>query len=318
MGKKGVHHHNYKNGLRAGYVEYRYGASSERTITLSRPIMNEDRRKHLVNDVVDMLRDWRSSPWEDEGAMRAGLRAGLCLQGHGWLRSDQEAASIVASSFRRLGRDNRPSWDEGQREYVEPRENCAWCGSSVPDELMVGNRRTNFCSSTCARSAMVHRAIGAGEHARQIYHAAAAIIDRTKKKPIKCGHCSRSFRPRFDCTVYCSRECRDAARQRRAEKTCLHCRKAFQVIAANADRSKYCSAECYTEGRKARQIERICVSCGNAFVAGVHKARHCCSACGWVDRRFRKGAPPKRISPLIFDYVLRREGLTITGERMAA
>ncbi|OWK20076.1 hypothetical protein AJ88_33085 [Mesorhizobium amorphae CCBAU 01583] len=56
------------------------------------PIFGADKRKHVVNQMMDVMADWRLSPFEFEGSCRAGLRSALCLAGHSWQRADDEAA----------------------------------------------------------------------------------------------------------------------------------------------------------------------------------------------------------------------------------
>src|SRR5690606_6146788 len=66
-------------------------------------ILNENRRKHLVDRAVDLLRTVEFSRWQNEAPVRHGLRVGFILQGHEWHASDNAAADIVHRAFNLLG-----------------------------------------------------------------------------------------------------------------------------------------------------------------------------------------------------------------------
>ena len=70
---------------REGYKSYRYGSTAP--VSLPRVFTGEARR-HMVGKVIDVLRDWRFSPFEHEGPARAGIRTGLMrvslMSGHGF------------------------------------------------------------------------------------------------------------------------------------------------------------------------------------------------------------------------------------------
>lgn len=84
-----------------------------------------------------------------EGALRAGLRADLCLQGWGWNTADLMAADLMGEVFRSVHAE-RPSWNEGQREWtieagtLIERTRCVRCHKPLPD----GHHK--FCSHICA------------------------------------------------------------------------------------------------------------------------------------------------------------------------
>lgn len=88
--------------------------------------------------------------WGLEGPLRAGIRSDLCRQGWGWLNADLAARDMLAEAFRRV-RAVRPSWDEGQPEWVVhagtliERTRCArrGCGRDLPE----GHHK--FCSRLC-------------------------------------------------------------------------------------------------------------------------------------------------------------------------
>ena len=64
-----------KNGLRAGYGEYRYGTKPKKLDA----VYKGEARRHVVDLVMDALRDWRLSKFENEGPVRAGIRAARIL-----------------------------------------------------------------------------------------------------------------------------------------------------------------------------------------------------------------------------------------------
>lgn len=85
-----------------------------------------------------------------EGTMRAALRADLCLRGWQWRDANQAACDIVAHAHSLLGAE-RPSWYEGQPEYILApgvlieRTRCRRCRKKLPEE------RPTFCSDICRR-----------------------------------------------------------------------------------------------------------------------------------------------------------------------
>lgn len=83
-----------------------------------------------------------------EGPLRHGIRSDLCLAGWRWADADQMARELLDEAFRRA-RAVRPTWNEGQSEWVIhqgtliERTRCANCGKRLPRE----NRK--FCSDLC-------------------------------------------------------------------------------------------------------------------------------------------------------------------------
>lgn len=45
------------------------------------PIYRGEKREHMVSKIMDIMRDWRSSPFEHEGSYHHGLRSGALPAG---------------------------------------------------------------------------------------------------------------------------------------------------------------------------------------------------------------------------------------------
>lgn len=119
--------------------------------------LNRDRRKHLVETVANLMKAAKESGaaatlMNFEGPCRHGLRSRLCLEGWNWRDADAMAAEIVAAAMRQIGAQ-RPSWDEGQQEWVQngsgamiERTRCINCHTPLSGE------QTKFCCPNCASS----------------------------------------------------------------------------------------------------------------------------------------------------------------------
>lgn len=94
-----------------------------------------------------------ASPWGLEGPLRARLRARFCLSGWPWPEADMLARDLLSEAFVAAGATDRPSWEEGQREWtVRPgtlieRTRCANCHIKLPEG------RPKFCSDLCQNAA---------------------------------------------------------------------------------------------------------------------------------------------------------------------
>ena len=325
-----------KNGLRAGYGEYRYGTKPKKLD----PVYRGEARRHVVNLVMDALRDWRLSKFENEGPVRAGIRAALCVRGYPWDRADFEAANLINSAFAHLGYA-RPVWDEGQREYSVPSENCKWCGVEIPEDMFREGANYRFCSDVCARSALQYRDFKARHHSDAAYSAAWSAISRGKNEPKACLECGKQFRPFKPGAQYCSRECTFKAAEVLPRRDCPHCHKQFRP---SSHRTIFCSEPCARASK--RLPTQLCRQCGIAFQP--HTLREgrehvFCSVsckkahgltvkydltCQWCHAAFRSSLPyskycsascknqasrvisgkqiPKRISPPVFDYFFKQ------------
>lgn len=115
--------------------------------------MGNDRADAIVTRLalVTMiaLRDGRiATKFAFEAAFRASLRSDLCLQGWRWDAADHAAMALTGAALARIGA-KRPTWNEGQPEYVIhaglliARSRCATCHGPL-----TGDQR-KFCSSLC-------------------------------------------------------------------------------------------------------------------------------------------------------------------------
>jgi hypothetical protein len=261
-------------------------------------VFRGERRDHLVHKVIDILKDWRSSPFENEGAVRAGLRQSLCLEGVSWRRADHEAEELVANGLRRIGA-NRPSYEEGQREYPEPRENCSWCGIEVPEEMLATNRQVGFCSEKCARSALDHRNLAHRRNHSRAYADAWDVIQRARHPAKQCERCSKPFRPLIAASKFCSLECSAISQRTRPERQCPRCGTTFR-----SSRKIFCSNECSRVVGFTTRYERRCKWCCTRFEGKVPSAQCCSRKCSTAFSNFKSGARvPKVLTGAIFDYV---------------
>lgn len=264
-------------------------------------------RNNLTDRVYEFMRCWRSSRFEFEGSARHGLRSAFCLQGHSWRAADAEAKVIVERALHRLGAE-RPSWDQGQPEYAIPRENCAWCYSPVSPELLVGEHHKSYCSSMCARSALQWRSYQTRTSQDFAYRAVRAFIERTSHPVRNCDHCGQAFHPINPHGRYCTRVCSQKASAKKLrvlpDYSCAKCGKLFRPAYRS---QKYCSEACKYGAVSDFTARFSCDYCGNKFTARGRKALYCCSTCAQMASRIRSGSPlgPKRITPLVFDYVFR-------------
>lgn len=211
---------------------------------------------------MDTLGDWRISRFENEAPCRTAIRSALCSQGYPWERSDAEASSLIATAYTFLGYA-RPSWEEGQREYLVPRENCSWCGVDLPADLDVGGKRTNFCSEVCARSALLYRDYGERRSENDAYWSAWYSIMRLRNETRSCEHCHRRFRPLRSDGKYCSQKCATDAASYIRERPCKHCGDLFRPKNSFL---LYCSRKCSAESQRTRP-DKICQQCGKTFRA---------------------------------------------------
>lgn len=255
----------YGINARKIYNEYRNG--KPRKLPLA-PIFKEKDRVSIVDSVMDVLNDWRLSPFENEGPVRAGVRASLCMKGYAWGSSDLEAGLIVSGGLKRMGAE-RPSWDQGQREYTIPAENCAWCGGER--DPAVGGR---FCTVECAKAFVMDRQARETGRDTAIYKAAVRVLRRDRMDRRKCLNCQKPF---------------------------MH--------DGPKDPRQYCSKACFNEYRRTdafKKFPSVCRYCDKPFMGRKSGAWYCSRTCQTDESRIRTGSPnmPKRISPRVFDYVI--------------
>jgi hypothetical protein len=266
-----------------GYTDFRYGKPAK-PVTLPQ-VFKGDGRKRAIHAVMDALADWRESVFEKEGEVRASVRSRLCLDGHGWAASDREAANLIGEAFKLSGAA-RPTWEEGQRWFVEPKENCRNCGMILMGTVRNGSK-IMYCSTECANVAWKCAEIR--KSADKTYGAIYRAVQRFKFAPIACKCCSRDFRPRYEDQSYCSLDCQKEARRTVPEVTCLQCNIQFRPKCLQPP-AKFCSAECRWTHTRSQQFERKCELCGVDFVGtqGTRQAIYCCNAHGKAASQIRK------------------------------
>lgn len=251
---------------------------------------------------MDQLRDWRFSVFEKEGAFVAGLRSGFCLQGHPWIVAQSEATALVNEALRLMGAA-RPTWDEGQRDYVDPRDTCRWCRGAIPAEFLVGRRNGGFCSAHCAQTAILRRNLGHVRDEARAYMDAREVVIRSRYPARECVECGKSFRPLEPDGKFCSSACMGKSWTTRPLRQCVHCGASFRASTED-NKGHFCSAECYRRHGRTTRYERKCAACGTSFVTKLSHGRCCSNRCAGFLSRVRAGhSPPKRINPQVFDYM---------------
>lgn len=259
------------------YSEYRYGEA--RPVSVA-PVWKGEKRKTIIAKAMDVMRDWRLSPFEFEGETVAGIRSGLCEGGYDWRRSDAAARDVVECALRLLGA-KRPTWEQGQPDYVERRDVCLWCKGPL-DEGVSGTGY-KYCSAECARVALQKRDFQVRSTGDKTFAAAKLMLERAKMKPIPCERCGKMFHPL----------------PRRAQRFC----------------SNFCSLH---SRPPLPEREFTCEFCGAPFLSRSEKARFCGGACKATAAAFRKGSGRKALSPHVLDHLFHRQGVRITVEKMAA
>lgn len=270
--------------------------------TAHTPILGRERRAHIIEHIVTEMRDWRTTAFEKEGPLVAGIRSALCLAGHRWEPAHREAKALVAQALRTLGVE-RPTWDQGQREYVDPRENCRWCQKPIPGELLIGRRSGGFCSAVCAQTAILRRNLTQVRAEALAYQDAREVVIRSRNPVRECVECGTNFRPMEPDGKFCSSACMGKSWTTHPVKACVHCGKSFRGRTSEADKDHFCSAECYRKHGRTTRYDRSCDACGMPFVAKLSHARCCSNRCASFLSRVRAGRPPKSISPQVFDYL---------------
>ena len=269
-----------KDGYWSGWTDYRHGP--RRKVTLA-PVMKKEERKRVINGVFDLLQDWRTTPFENEGAVRAGVRSGLCLQGTDWSRADLEAANVITAAFQRMGTP-RPSWDQGQPQYTIPEENCNWCGVDISEDLRGNGRASRFCSTVCASAAIAYRDFEGNAH-NVVYRSALSMLQREGRPDEICSYCERSFKPfggiKRD-QKFCSVVCRNLSYRELPDCECVTC---HQMIRPNRAGRRFCSRKCFV----AKHADpRECPCCRKLFTPANANATWCSNGCSLRALRMRR------------------------------
>src|SRR5437879_11418027 len=84
--------------------------------------------------------------------------------------------------------------------------------------------------------------------------------------------------------------------------TCAHCTRQFPVVASRVATAKYCSRACKDAARQ-HQIQQVCPSCENVFSAKVSdNQRYCSHTCAYRDRTARLRALSTDEQALLLRY----------------
>ncbi|MBU4529172.1 MAG: hypothetical protein KUA43_18015 [Hoeflea sp.] len=274
---------------RNGYATYRYG--STKPVTLPR-VFKGEAKEAKVSAVMEILKDWRLSPFEHEGEVRAGIRSGLCLAGYkgksiGWSEADFEAECLVGEALKLMGA-KRPTLLEGQRQYAVEREYCQWCHGKLDEDDRAGHRQ--FCSNECGAHARNHN-LPLFQRITNIRQSMAHYVAAKELQPEQeCQWCQKTFKPASLLhkikTVTCSTECNRAyVGSLKGAKKCLHCKETF--IPRWVTNTKYCCVECERTHRKVRlraesaerRVPTPCEQCGEQFVPKKAGTRFCGHRC---------------------------------------
>jgi hypothetical protein len=296
------------------YTLYRYGEPRKITLAGVPSTLPSDRtlrgvrRRHVVEKVTEILKEWRSSPFQHEAAARAGVRAGLCLEGCRWAKADLEAELIVAEGLRLIGAE-RPTWEDGQRRYVDRGDFCARCGRPMPDELVSGRRAQRFCSAECAAAELVDRQRKDSAMGGKVTRAAQSLVRREALPQSLCARCGQPFRPlnpgHHGKQRFCSSECFAASRVIHPEIRCLACGKSFRTRVKGGGRTqKFCSEACKNGYGRTVEYSRICEACGASFVTKAPNGRFCSPSCKTFESKHTRGVyAHNALSLRLFDYL---------------
>lgn len=318
---------NYGRGAFTGYTSYRYGTDYKTSRDLAVPIhdINESAkhwnprkphkarlpkpaRERIVAMLMDMLRDWENSPWEDEAETLYALRAVFLQMGWAWSLSDAEAADLLRLAYSRLGQgiERRPKWEEGQAYVTTSHTLCNWCAGPLdPFAIEIGNR---FCCKEHARKAADLRDYEHRFRETEIGKNADAMLRRVdlpiRKECARAG-CHEHFRPTETGALYCSEACNHAVKEARKKakrheaiaeqpkKLCAHCNEPFAPKTRTArDIDLYCTEKCQKAAAYQRAKARGAIKprpkldlpeihcqfegCGEMFKPSTRRARFCC------------------------------------------
>lgn len=242
------------------------------------------RRDALVDRVAEVLRFGEPTKFRFEATCRHALRSAFILGGHwGWQRADLEAATIVGDALRRIGAATRPSWWQGQPEFVDPRETCINCGGPL-DLSGMEPWRHSFCSQLCKDAKNLRR-----ERSFQYWETAAAKeafyrAAKARLPPRACAHCGEVFAPATVKTLYCSASCTNHARpDYHPPRPCAVCGQFFSARGARREGALYCSPACFGAARRTLP-DRPCGHCGRIFRPADATKRFCSRECAQAMR----------------------------------
>lgn len=295
-----------KDNYWAGFAAYRYGSAGK--AAKPRQVIKGDRRTHVVDQVVALLKAFTSSPFQHEGALRAGIRSALCMAGHRWALADLEAEAIVAEGLRRIGAV-RPSWAEGQWTHTDSPDFCSWCRKPMDDVERTRGQR--FCSPHCARCALERRDYETHAGKEAISRSAYRLISKMKRPPITCVHCGKQFHSDATRARFCSNTCAMTHRwvdNTLPDKTCEHCGTLFHPLRL---KQRACSLSCgrfilHADKRAALASEtRTCLTCEETFTPTAKESTCCSDRCrlrkNYLARKRAARLAPPSLTAEIFD-----------------
>lgn len=285
----------YERGWSRGLTPYRYGVlkignvehdlKSRITLACTAPparIFRGKKREEVLDRILDTLRDWRTTPFENEGAVHAGLRSALCLQGFGWARSDLQVADLIAEAYRVLGA-KRPTWEEGQRGYPLECDFCSWCFRRIDDDDRSRGRR--FCSVECARVALQHMDRKTNHHYGAVLRSAIRLLEKEKAEPRQCEYCSRSFKTDHTNGRFCSLKCAGLHMAGDSVLSQRHCQFCAVIYKPITQTQRFCSLSCSRRSNLRAEADRLadvirqCTCCGTSFTPKTGNTIYCSHAC---------------------------------------
>ena len=299
--------------LRANAEATRFVAEALAKLGAQRPSWEQGQAEYTVPRETC---SWCGSPVREEylfGPHAIGFCSDLCAR-TAVERRDYETK-------RREGSLWRAATDTIERGQHEPRE-CAQCRRRFrPREA-----DHQFCTPACAHASLVTLPLRGcarcGEQYRplrenQRYCSRSCSAAETRLHADRaCDHCARMFRPTSADARFCSRACMGLAKRTLELRRCVACNEEFRP---RSGRQRYCSRGCADRSRPVVVFAGTCECCGTTFEATSPTARFCSTKCVQLVSRFKTGNnAPKRVSPLVLDYLLCGQGLVITDERMAA
>lgn len=271
--------------FKSAWKEYRYG-SKPKKISLPQVFGGESRTAAIDGLMTDMT-GWNLSPFEREGECRAGVRQTLCLQGHSWPVADLAAQSLVSECLDRMGAE-RPDWEQGQRHYSIPRENCARCGCEIDEEDQA--RGFRYCSAECAKAYRQHLSDEVPwDHVLRRAGYWQIIISQQPTKT--CPTCDKRFKSRQKNAVYCSPGCATQAQRELDDRACEWCGSNFRPRDA---KHRHCSQACGSAHRvhrwKTENPIIACACCNTQFRPASPKTLYCSDRCWKTVKNARRRA----------------------------
>lgn len=213
-----------------------------------------------------------------EGPTRAGVRAGLCLQGHGWQQADSEADALIAEGLHLMGA-KRPTWSAGQPEYTIGRDYCANCRGPLDDESIANHER--FCSQECRTAMQTFRNENFWNETTKAARWAYELTRREGVEERDCRWCGTRFKPITSIAETCSRSCTAnlrAAREGRSipDRECPGCGNIFRPPNRKV---KFCTQACHNFYVMKSLPKRVCHECKEEFQPTKTYAKYCSKKC---------------------------------------